>query len=94
MQTGSRLVLAVVTSPSPPQILTMVIATWKLSYPQSAIQACRNGWNAPLAGVALLVFQRCAAGHPKERERWFQFKQDRLQQRMLDWLEAQGITPL
>jgi len=29
--------------------------------------------------------------HPKERERWFQFKQERLQQRILDWLEAEEI---
>jgi hypothetical protein len=29
--------------------------------------------------------------YPKERERWFQFKQDRLQQRILDWLEAEEI---
>jgi hypothetical protein len=29
-----------------------------------------------------------------ERERWFQFKQERLHQRILDWLEAHGITPL
>ena len=28
-----------------------------------------------------------------ERERWFQFNQDRLHQRILVWFEAQGITP-
>jgi hypothetical protein len=31
--------------------------------------------------------------YPAERERWFQFKHDRLHQRMLNWLEIQGITP-
>ena len=29
---------------------------------------------------------------PSARERWFQFKQERLQQRILDWLESQMIT--
>jgi hypothetical protein len=28
---------------------------------------------------------------PTERERWFQFKQDRLHQRIIDWLEAEEI---
>ena len=32
--------------------------------------------------------------YPSERERWFQFKQDRLRQRMLDWLESEGISPV
>jgi hypothetical protein len=29
---------------------------------------------------------------PSARERWFQFKQERVQQRILDWLESQRIT--
>ena len=31
---------------------------------------------------------------PAERERWFQFKREQLLLRILDWLEAHGITPL
>lgn len=31
---------------------------------------------------------------PTERERWFQFKHEQLHQRILDWLEAEEITPL
>jgi len=32
--------------------------------------------------------------YPAERERWFQFKRERQHLRILDWLEAHGITPL
>jgi hypothetical protein len=31
--------------------------------------------------------------HIPEWQRWFPFKQERLHQRILDWLVAQGITP-
>ena len=43
---------------------------------------------------AFRYFKDVLLDHPSERERWFQFKQDRLHLRMLDWLEAQGISPL
>jgi hypothetical protein len=43
---------------------------------------------------AFRYFKDVLLDHPSERERWFKFKQDRLHQRMHDWLEAQGITPL
>jgi hypothetical protein len=39
-------------------------------------------------------FKDVLLDYPAERERWFQFKQERLHQRILDWLEAYGITPL
>jgi hypothetical protein len=39
-------------------------------------------------------FKGVLLDHPAEQERWFQFKQERLHQRILDWLEAHGITPL
>jgi hypothetical protein len=42
---------------------------------------------------AFRYFKDVLLDYPAERERWFQFKQDRLHQRMLDWLEEQGITP-
>jgi len=41
---------------------------------------------------AFRYFKDVLFDYPDERERWFQFKQERLQQRILDWLEAQGIT--
>jgi hypothetical protein len=42
---------------------------------------------------AFRYFKDALLDYPTERERWFQFKQDRLHQRMLDWLEELGITP-
>lgn len=39
-------------------------------------------------------FKDVLSEHPAERERWFQFKQERLHQRVLDWLESQDITPI
>jgi hypothetical protein len=43
---------------------------------------------------AFRYFKDVLLDYPTERERWFQFKQERLHQRMLDWLEAHEITPL
>lgn len=42
---------------------------------------------------AFRYFKDVLLDYPAERERWFQFKQERLKQRMLDWLAMQGITP-
>jgi len=42
---------------------------------------------------AFRYFKDVLLDYPAERERWFQFKQDRLRQRILEWLETQGITP-
>lgn len=39
-------------------------------------------------------FKDVLLDYPAERDRWFQFKRERLQQRILDWLEAHEITPL
>ena len=39
-------------------------------------------------------FKNVLLDHPAERERWFKFKDEQVQQRMLDWLEAQGIEPI
>jgi hypothetical protein len=39
-------------------------------------------------------FKDALLSFPKERERWFQFKNDRSRQRVLDWLEAEGIEPV
>jgi GrpB-like predicted nucleotidyltransferase (UPF0157 family) len=38
-------------------------------------------------------FKDALAAHPHERERWFQFHDERLHQRVLDWLETEGIDP-
>jgi hypothetical protein len=42
---------------------------------------------------AFRYFKDAILDYPAERERWFQFKQDRLHQRILDWLDEQGIIP-
>jgi hypothetical protein len=36
-------------------------------------------------------FKNVLLAHPEERERWFQFRDERLHQRIFDWLEAEGI---
>ncbi|RPI30315.1 MAG: hypothetical protein EHM70_14205 [Chloroflexota bacterium] len=43
---------------------------------------------------AFRYFKDILLDYPAERERWFQFKQERLHQRILDWLLAHEITPL
>jgi hypothetical protein len=43
---------------------------------------------------AFRYFKDVLLDYPAERERWFQFKQERLQQRILGWLESQDITLL
>jgi hypothetical protein len=43
---------------------------------------------------AFRYFKDVLLEYPAERERWFQFKRERLHQRILDWLEAYRITPL
>jgi Uncharacterised protein family (UPF0158) len=40
---------------------------------------------------AFRYFKDVLLEYPKEREHWFHFKQERLQQRILDWLEAEEI---
>ncbi|MCZ7554186.1 MAG: UPF0158 family protein [Anaerolineales bacterium] len=43
---------------------------------------------------AFRYFKDVPLDYPAKRERWFQFKQERLHQRILYWLEAHGIIPL
>ena len=45
-------------------------------------------------GGGFRYFKDVLLDYPAERERWFQFKRERLHLRILDWLEAYGITPL
>ncbi len=39
-------------------------------------------------------FKDVLAAHPQERDRWFQFHDARLHQRVLDWLDTEGILPI
>jgi hypothetical protein len=32
--------------------------------------------------------------YPEERERWFQFKDERVEERALEWLNDIGISPV
>lgn len=32
--------------------------------------------------------------YPEERERWFRFKDERMQERALEWLDCIGISPI
>ncbi len=38
-------------------------------------------------------FKDVRSSHPQERDRWFRFHDQRLQQRVLDWLDEEGIAP-
>ena len=40
------------------------------------------------------AFKDVLAGFPQERERWFAFHDARVRQRVLEWLESEGIEPL
>jgi hypothetical protein len=50
-------------------------------------------WQAIGGGGAFRNFKDVLADFPRERERWFEFKDARLRQRVLDWLASQGIEP-
>jgi hypothetical protein len=39
-------------------------------------------------------FKDVLLDYPAERERWFAFEKDRMQQRVLDWLDEIGVEPL
>lgn len=43
---------------------------------------------------AFRYFKDVLLDYPAERERWFDFKRERLHDRILDWLKAHEITPL
>jgi hypothetical protein len=43
---------------------------------------------------AFRYFKDVLLDYPKERERWFEFRNERLRQRMLDWLDSEGIEPV
>ena len=39
-------------------------------------------------------FKDVLVEHPRERERWFGFKDQRLEKRVLEWLESEDIEPI
>ncbi|MEJ2262025.1 MAG: UPF0158 family protein [Anaerolineales bacterium] len=43
---------------------------------------------------AFRYFKDVLSDYPKERERWFRFRDERMHQRVLDWLESKGIEPI
>ena len=43
---------------------------------------------------AFRYFKDVLLDFPKERERWFRFRDERMHQRVLEWLESEGIEPL
>lgn len=43
---------------------------------------------------AFRYFKDVLLDDPRERERWFKFKDERVRQRVLEWLESEGIEPI
>jgi hypothetical protein len=39
-------------------------------------------------------FKDVLLDYPQERERWFRFQEDRVRQRVLDWLDLEDIEPI
>lgn len=39
-------------------------------------------------------FKDALLDYPQERERWFRFQADRVQQRVLEWLDSEDIEPI
>ena len=44
--------------------------------------------------AAFRYFKDVLEDHPRERERWFAFKDTQVRQRVLDWLTAEDIEPI
>ena len=51
-------------------------------------------WRAIEGRGAFRRFRDVLADHPHERDRWFAFKEARLRERVLDWLEAEDVDPI
>jgi len=51
-------------------------------------------WVAIRGKGAFRRFKDVLLAYPQERERWFQFRDKRLHQRVLDWLDEEGISPI
>jgi len=50
-------------------------------------------WRAIEGRGAFRYFKDVLADHPRERERWFDFKNEQVRWRVLNWLESIGIEP-
>jgi len=50
-------------------------------------------WRAISGRGAFRYFKDVLAEHPRERERWFAFSDARERERVLEWLESEGIEP-
>jgi len=51
-------------------------------------------WQAIRGRGAFRRFKDVLVYHPRERESWFEFQEERLRGRVLDWLELEGIQPI
>jgi len=50
-------------------------------------------WRAIEGKGAFRYFKDVLSEHPAERERWFAFQDQRVHERMVEWLESEGIEP-
>ena len=64
------------------------IATVKNRHLQDRLQRAISGQGA------FPYFKDVLLDDPSERERWFQFKQAYLRERILDWLASEGVGPI
>jgi len=62
------------------------IATVKDEHLAELLEVAINGQGA------FRRFKDVLLRHPEERERWFQFKDERLKERALEWLDDIGVT--
>ena len=62
------------------------IATVKDEHLAELLEVAINGQ------CAFRRFKDVLLRHPEERERWFQFKDERLEERALEWLDDIGVT--
>ena len=51
-------------------------------------------WSAIDGRRAFRHFKDVLLGYPDERERWFAYKNERVRERVLEWLEDEGIVPI
>ena len=51
-------------------------------------------WRAIEGRGAFRYFKDVLANHRRERERWFDFRNEQVRRRVLDWLESIGIEPI
>ena len=53
----------------------------------------RRGAPARCGRGAFRHFKDVLLDYPDERERWFKFKNARVRERILEWLESEGVEP-